>query len=52
MFNGAPQTPRSHRRHTSRVERELDDGDRQRRIPVSKVLALSVQPIPRSEVAD
>ena len=42
MFNDTPPTPRSRRRHTLRLERELDDDDRQcLHIPVSK---LSIQP--------
>ena len=35
MSNGAPLTPRSRRWRTSRLDRELDGSERQRRLPVS-----------------
>jgi len=42
MSDGTPVTPRSRRRQTSRLGRELDDREGQRRVPVSS-LAFAVQ---------
>lgn len=35
MSNGVPLTPRSRRRQSSRLDRELDESERRRRAPVS-----------------
>jgi len=42
MFGGIRVSPRSRRRQTSRLDCELDDRERQRRVPVSNS-ALAVQ---------
>lgn len=49
MFNGVPLTPRSRRRHASRLGRESDNSERQRRTPVSNYF---VQPRSNLQVAD
>lgn len=42
MSNDVPSTPRSRRRHASRLHRELEDEERPRRIPVSGFIGACV----------
>ena len=37
MSDGVPVTSQSRRRHASRLDRERDDRESQRRVPVSRV---------------
>jgi hypothetical protein len=41
MADAIPATPRSRRRRASRLERESDDRERQRRVPVSFLIVLA-----------
>lgn len=45
MTDAVPLTPRSFRRQLSRLDCKLEDGERQRRAPVSNWLLFRIRPI-------